>query len=154
MNLTHAYSKYIEDAYTNSDNTGDDADVPRVTSPSSLLGSADRYKAPRVGSCKAIQDSIVTISITDAFRSFVTFCIERGGIPIYTLSLLNVTLSITKDTQRNLEGHILTKDNTIIFKATLSSFGVLCKERRGRKREGEKRGEKRGTIGGNKRGYE
>lgn len=42
MNLTHAYSKYIEDAYTNSDNTGDDADVPRVTSPSSLLGSADR----------------------------------------------------------------------------------------------------------------
>ena len=32
MNLTHAYSKYIEDAYTNSDNTGDDADVPRVTS--------------------------------------------------------------------------------------------------------------------------
>ena len=154
MNLTHAYSKYIEDAYTNSDNTGDDADVPRVTSPSSLLGSADRYKAPRVGSCKAIQDSIVTLSITDAFRSFVTFCIERGGIPIYTLSLLNVTLSITKDTQRNLEGHILTKDNTIIFKATLSSFGVLCKERRGRKREGEKRGEKRGTIGGNKRGYE
>lgn len=154
MNLTHAYSKYIEDAYTNSDNTGDDADVPRVTSPSSLLGSADRYKAPRVGSCKAIQDSIVTISITDAFRSFVTFCIERGGIPIYTLSLLNVTLSIIKDTQRNLEGHILTKDNTIIFKATLSSFGVLCKERRGRKREGEKRGEKRGTIGGNKREYE
>lgn len=54
MNLTHAYSKYIEDAYTNSDNTGDDADVPRVTSPSSLPGSADRYKAPRVGSCKAI----------------------------------------------------------------------------------------------------
>lgn len=54
MNFTHAYSKYIEDAYTNSDNTGDDADVPRVTSPSSLLGSADRYKAPRVGSCKAI----------------------------------------------------------------------------------------------------
>lgn len=54
MNLTHAYLKYIEDAYTNSDNTGDDADVPRVTSPSSLLGSADRYKAPRVGSCKAI----------------------------------------------------------------------------------------------------
>ena len=92
MNLTHAYSKYIEDAYTNSDNTGDDADVPRVTSPSFLLGSADRYKAPRVGSCKAIQDSIVT------FRSFVTFCIEQGGTPIYTLSLLNVTLSITKDT--------------------------------------------------------
>lgn len=54
MNLTHAYSKYIENAYTNSDNTGDDVDVPRVTSPSSLLGSADRYKAPRVGSCKAI----------------------------------------------------------------------------------------------------
>ena len=78
MNLTHAYSKYIENAYTNSDNTS--------------------YKAPRVGSCKAIQDSIVTISITYAFRSFVTFCIERGGIPIYTLSLLNVTLSITKDT--------------------------------------------------------
>lgn len=26
MNLTHAYSKYIEDAYINSDNTGDDAD--------------------------------------------------------------------------------------------------------------------------------
>ena len=97
MNLTHAYSKYIEDAYTNSDNTGDDADVPRVTSPS-LLRSADRYKAPRVGSCKAIQDSIVTLSITDAFRSFVTFCIERGGTLIYTLSLLNVTLSITKDT--------------------------------------------------------
>ena len=96
--LAPAYSKYIEDAYTNSDNTGDDADVPRVTSPSSLLGSADRYKAPRVGSCKAIQDSIVTLSITDAFRSFVTFCIERGGTPIYTLSLLNVTLSITKDT--------------------------------------------------------
>lgn len=98
MNLTHAYSKYIEDAYTNYDNTGDDADVPRVTSPSSLLGSADRYKAPRVGSCKAIQDIIITLSITDAFRSFVTFCIERGGTPIYTLSLLNVTLSITKDT--------------------------------------------------------
>lgn len=98
MNLTHAYSKYIEDAYTNYDNTGDDADVPRVTSPSSLLGSADHYKAPRVGSCKAIQDTIVTLSITDAFRSFVTFCIERGGTPIYTLSLLNVTLSITKDT--------------------------------------------------------
>lgn len=98
MNLTHAYSKYIEDAYTNSDNTDDDADVPRVTSPSSLLGSADRYKTPKVGSCKAIQDSIVTLSITDAFRSFVTFCIERGGTPIYTLSLLNVTLSITKDT--------------------------------------------------------
>lgn len=98
MNLTHAYSKYIEDTYTSSDNTGDDADAPRVTSPSSLLGSADRYKAPRVGSCKAIQDSIVTISITDAFRSFVTSCIERGGTLIYTLSLLNVTLSITKDT--------------------------------------------------------
>lgn len=98
MNLTQAYSKYIEYVYTNSDNTNDDADVPRVTSPSSLLGSADRYKAPRVGSCKAIQDSIVTLSITDAFRSFVTFCIERGGTPIYTLSLLNVTLSITKDT--------------------------------------------------------
>lgn len=97
MNLTHAYSKYIEDVYTNFDNTGDDADVPRVTSPSSLLGSADRYKAPRVGSCKAIQD-IVTLSITNAFRSFVTLCIERGGTPIYTLSLLNVTLSITKDT--------------------------------------------------------
>lgn len=54
MNITQTYSKYIEDAYINSDNTGDDADVPRVTSPSSLLGSADRYKAPRVGSCKAI----------------------------------------------------------------------------------------------------
>lgn len=66
--------------------------------PSSLLGSADRYKAPRVDSCKAIQDTIVTLSITDAFRSFVTFCIERGGTSIYTLSLLNVTLSITKDT--------------------------------------------------------
>lgn len=98
MNLTHAYSKYIEDAYTNSDNTGDNADVPRVTSPSSLLGSADRYKAPRVGSCKAIQDIIVTLSITNAFRSFVALCIERGGTSIYTLSLLNVTLSITKDT--------------------------------------------------------
>lgn len=73
-------------------------DAPRATSPSSLLGSADRYKAPRVGSCKAIQDSIVTLSITDAFHSFVTLCIERGGTPIYTLSLLNVTLSITKDT--------------------------------------------------------
>lgn len=144
MNLTHAYSKYIEDAYTNSDNTGDNADVPRVTSPSSLLGSADRYKAPRVGSCKAIQDTIVTLSITDAFRSFVTFCIERGGTPIYTLSLLNVTLSITKDTQRNLEGHILTKGNTIIFKAILSSFGVLCK--------GEKREEKRGREKGRKEG--
>lgn len=144
MNLTHAYSKYIEDAYTNSDNTGDDADVPRVTSPSSLLGSADRYKAPRVGSCKAIQDIIITLSITDTFRSFVTFCIERGGTPIYTLSLLNVTLSITKDTQRNLEGHILTKGNTIIFKAILSSFGVLCK--------GEKREEKRGREKGRKEG--
>lgn len=98
MNLTHAYSKYIENAYTNSDNTGDNADVPRVTSLSSLLGCADRYKAPRVGSYKAIQDSIVTLSITDAFRSFVTFCIERGGISIYTLSLLNIILSITKDT--------------------------------------------------------
>lgn len=98
MNLTHAYSKYIEDAYTNSDNTDDDADVPRVTSPSSLLGSANHYKAPRVGSCKAIQDIIVTLSITNAFRSFVALCIERGGISIYTLSLLNVTLSITKDT--------------------------------------------------------
>lgn len=98
MNLTHAYSKYIEDAYTNSDNTDDDADVPRVTSPSSLLGSASHYKAPRVGSCKAIQDIIVTLSITNAFRSFVALCIERGGISIYTLSLLNVTLSITKDT--------------------------------------------------------
>ena len=96
MNLTHAYSKYIEDAYTNSDNTGDDADVPRHQSFFPYWGSADRYKAPRVGSCKAIQDSIVTLSITDASRSFVTFCIERGGIPIYTLSLLNVTLSITK----------------------------------------------------------
>jgi hypothetical protein len=144
MNLTHAYSKYIKNAYTNADNTGDNADVPRVTSPSSLLGSADRYKAPRVGSCKAIQDSIVTISITDAFRSFVTFCIERGGTPIYTLSLLNVTLSITKDTQRNLEEHIFTKGNTIIFKAILSSFGVLCK--------GEKREEKRGREKGRKEG--
>lgn len=144
MNLTHAYSKYIEDAYINSDNTDDDADVPRVTSSSSLLGSADRYKAPRVGSCKAIQDIIITLSITDTFRSFVTFCIEQGGIPIYTLSLLNVTLSITKDTQRNLEGHILTKGNTIIFKAILSSFGVLCK--------GEKREEKRGREKGRKEG--
>lgn len=98
MNITYAYSKYIEDAYTNSDNTGDNADVPRVTSPSSLLGSADRYKAPRVGSCKAIQDIIITLSITDAFHSFVILCIEQGGTPIYTLSLLNVTLSITKDT--------------------------------------------------------
>lgn len=98
MNPTHANSKYVEDAYTNSDNTGDNADVPRVTSPSSLLGSADHYKAPRVGSCKAIQDIIITLSITDAFRNFVALCIERGGIPIYTLSLLNVTLSITKDT--------------------------------------------------------
>lgn len=77
MNLTHAYSKYIEDAYTNSDNTGDDADVPRVTSPSSLLGSADRYKAPRVGSCKAIQDSIVTLSITDAFVALLHFALNR-----------------------------------------------------------------------------
>ena len=51
MNLTHAYSKYIEDAYTNSDNTGNDTDVPRVTSPSSLLGSADRCRSEerRVG---------------------------------------------------------------------------------------------------------
>ena len=64
MNITHAYSKYIEDAYTNSYNTGDDADAPRVTSPSSLLGSADRYKAPRVWSCKAIQETNVTLSIT------------------------------------------------------------------------------------------
>lgn len=85
MNLTHAYSKYIEDAYTNSDNTSNNADVPRVTSPSSLLGSADHYKAPRVGSCKAIQDIIITLSITDAFRSFVTLCIKRGGTPIYIL---------------------------------------------------------------------
>jgi hypothetical protein len=92
------YTLNFDNAYTNSDNTGNDTDVPRVTSPSSLLGSADRYKAPRVGSCKAIQDSIVTLSITDAFRSFVTFCIKRGGTLIYTLSLLNVTLSITKDT--------------------------------------------------------
>lgn len=76
MNLTHAYSKYIEDAYTNSDNTGDDADVPRVTSPSSLLGSADRYKAPRVGNCKAIQDSIVTLSITDAFVALLHFVLS------------------------------------------------------------------------------
>lgn len=98
MNITQAYSKYIEDAYTNSDNTDDDADVPRVTSPSSLLGFADRYKAPRVGSYKAIQDIIITLSITNAFHSSVTLCIERGGIPIYTLSLLNVILSITKDT--------------------------------------------------------
>lgn len=76
MNLTHAYSKYIEDAYTNSDNTGDDADVPRVTSPSSLLGSADRYKAPRVGSCKAIQDIIVTLSITNAFAALLHFVLS------------------------------------------------------------------------------
>lgn len=98
MNITQAYSKYIEYVYTNSDNTDDDADVPRVTSPSSLLGSADRYKAPRVGSCKAIQDIIITLSITNAFHSSVTLCIERGETSIYTLSLLNVTLSITKDT--------------------------------------------------------
>lgn len=84
MNLTHVNSKYIEDAYTNSNNTGDDANVPRVTSPSSLLGSADHYKAPRVGSCKAIQDIIITLSITDAFRNFVTLCIERGETPIYS----------------------------------------------------------------------
>lgn len=77
MNLTHAYSKYIEDAYTNSDNTGDDADVPRVTSPSSLLGSADRYKAPRIGSCKAIQDTIITLSITDAFVALLYFALSR-----------------------------------------------------------------------------
>ena len=77
MNLTHAYSKYIEDAYTNSDNTGDDTDVPRVTSPSSLLGSADRYKAPRVGSCKAIQDIIVTLNITDVFVTLLHFALSR-----------------------------------------------------------------------------
>lgn len=77
MNLTYAYSKYIEDAYTNSDNTGDDADVPRVTSPSSLLGSADRYKAPRVGSCKAIQDIIVTLSITNAFAALLHFVLSE-----------------------------------------------------------------------------
>lgn len=76
MNLTHAYSKYIEDAYTNSDNTGDDADVPRVTSSSSLLGSADRYKAPRVGSCKAIQDIIITLSITDTFVALLHFALS------------------------------------------------------------------------------
>lgn len=76
MNLTHAYSKYIEDAYINSDNTGDDADVPRVTSPSSLLGSADRYKAPRVGNCKAIQDIIITLSITDAFVALLHFALS------------------------------------------------------------------------------
>lgn len=76
MNLTHAYSKYIEDAYTNSDNTGDDADVPRVTSPSSLLGSANRYKAPRIGSCKAIQDTIITLSITDAFVALLYFALS------------------------------------------------------------------------------
>ena len=70
MNLTHAYSKYIENAYTNSDNTGDNADVPRVTSLSSLLGSADRYKVPRVGSCKAIQDTIITLNIINAFHNF------------------------------------------------------------------------------------
>ena len=98
MNFTHAYSKCLENAYTNSDNTSDNADVPRVTSPSSLLGSADRYKAPRVGSCKVIQDATIILSIIDAFHSFVALCIERGGTPIYTLSLLNVTLSITKDT--------------------------------------------------------
>jgi hypothetical protein len=40
--------------------------------------------------------------------------------------------------------HILTKGNTIIFKATLSSFGVLCK--------GEKREEKRGREKGRKEG--
>lgn len=33
MNLTHAYSKYIKDAYTNSNNMDNNADVPRVTSP-------------------------------------------------------------------------------------------------------------------------
>lgn len=98
MNLTHAYSKYIENAYTNSDNTGDNADVPRVTSLSSLLGSADRYKVPRVGSCKAIQDTIITLNIINAFHNFVTFTVTQGGTLIYTLSLLNVTLSITKDT--------------------------------------------------------
>lgn len=76
MNITHAYSKYIEDAYTNSDNTDDDADVPRVTSPSSLLGSAGRYKAPRVGSCKAIQDIIITLSITDAFIVLLHFALS------------------------------------------------------------------------------
>lgn len=31
MNLTHAYSKYIEDAYTNSDNTGDDASTIEIS---------------------------------------------------------------------------------------------------------------------------
>ena len=47
MNLTHAYSKYIENAYTNSDNTGDDADVPRVTSPSSTPLNAKCNKATK-----------------------------------------------------------------------------------------------------------
>lgn len=84
MNLTHAYSKYIEDAYTNSDNTGDNADVPRVTSPSSLLGSADRYKAPRVGSCKTIQDIIITLSIMDAFVTLLHFALS-GAKLLYIL---------------------------------------------------------------------
>lgn len=39
---------------------------------------------------------------------------------------------------------MLTKGNTIIFKAILSSFGVLCK--------GEKREEKRGREKGRKEG--
>ena len=50
--------------------------------------------------------------------------------------------------------HILTKGNTIIFKATLSSFGVFCKGEKREEKRGRERGEKRGTIGGNKRGYE
>jgi hypothetical protein len=41
--------------------------------------------------------------------------------------------------------HILTKGNTIIFKATLSSFGVLCKGEEGGK-ERERKGEKRGGL--------
>lgn len=79
------------------------ADVPHATSPSSLPGSAKLHIVPHMGIYKAPHiDAIIadidnySINITkDITDISMNLADGRSGAIIYTLSLLNVTLTIT-----------------------------------------------------------
>ena len=81
-------------------------DAPRATSPSSLPGSAKLHIVPHMGICKILHINVIiedvnnyVINITkDIIDISMNLADGRAGAIIYTLSLLNVTLSITKDT--------------------------------------------------------
>lgn len=103
INTTNDTSKYLTNTSNDIIKIIATADVPRATSPSSLLGSAKLHIVPHMGIYKAPHINVIIANVDNYIINITEDIIDismnladcRAGAIIYTLSLFNITLIIT-----------------------------------------------------------